>query len=45
MYENDRNYKLARIKTYFGYNKITLEKVNMIEKFTGFNLSEYKQKI
>ena len=45
LYEKDRNYKLARIKTYLGYNKVTLEKVNMIEKFTGFNLSKYKQKI
>ena len=42
---NDTNYKLARIRVYFSYNKITLEKVKMIEKLTGLNLSEYKVKI
>lgn len=43
LYAQDQNYKLARIKTYLGYNKVTLEKVEMIEKNTGLNLSEYKK--
>lgn len=42
LYADDRNYKLARIKTYLGYNKVTLEKIQMIENLTGFNLTEYK---
>ena len=45
LYSQDKDYKLARIKTYFVLNKITLEKVKMIEKATGFNLTEYKEKI
>jgi len=42
LYAGDINYKLERIKTYFGYNIVTLEKITMIEKLTGLNLSEYK---
>ena len=45
LYSQDKDYKLARIKTYFVLNKITLEKIKMIEKATGFNLTEYKEKI
>ena len=45
LYDQDKSYKLARIKTYLGYNKITLEKIQLIEKWTGFNLSEYKKKV
>ena len=36
------NYR--KIHFYFSYNKITLEKLNYIEKETGMNLSEYKIK-
>ena len=45
LFSQDKNYKLRRIKDYFDINKITLEKIKMIETFTGFNLSEYKEKI
>ena len=34
-----------KIHFYFSYNKITLEKLNYIEKETGMNLSEYKNKL
>ena len=45
LFSQDKNYKLRRIKDYFDINKITLEKIKMIETFTDFNLSEYKEKI
>ena len=35
--------KIPRIKTYFSYNKITKEKIDLIENGTGFNLSEYRK--
>ena len=34
-----------KIHLYFLYNKITLQKINLIEKETGFNLKEYKLKL
>ena len=37
--------KHMKIQFYFSYNKITLEKLNYIEKETGMNLSEYKNKL
>ena len=37
--------KLLRIKRYFKFNKITLEKIKLIENKTGLNLSNYKKKI
>ena len=45
IFGHDENWKLAKIKTYFGYNKITLKKINYIENETGFNLSEYKNQL
>ena len=45
LFSQDKNYKLERIKTYFGYNKITLNKIELIENKTGFDLVEYKKKI
>ena len=45
LFSHDKNHKLARIKTYFGYNKITLQKIKLIENKTGFDLLEYKKKI
>ena len=45
LYSQDKSYKLARIKTYFGYNEITLQKINLIENKTGFDLLEYKKKL
>ena len=37
--------KKHKINLYFKYNKITLEKINYIEKETGFDLTEYKNNI
>ena len=37
--------KLSRIKAYFEINKVTLEKVELIENRTGFNLSKYKRNL
>jgi len=34
-----------KIKFYFGYNKITLKKLNYIKKETGENLSEYENSL
>ena len=34
--------KYRRIKNYFKYNALTLEKINLIEKYTKLNLSKYK---
>lgn len=45
LFDNDIGYKLDRIRTYFSYNRITLKKIELIERKTGFNLSEYKEKI
>ena len=44
LYSQRRSYKLARIRSYFGYNKVTNEKVKMFEKLTGINLIEYMKK-
>ena len=45
IFGQDDDWKLAKIKTYFGYNEITSKKINFIEKKTGFNLSQFKEKI
>ena len=37
--------RMDRIKTYFAYNKITNDKIDLIEKRTGLNLSELRKKI
>ena len=37
--------RMYKIHLYFLYNNITLQKINFIEKETGFNLKEYKLKI
>ena len=34
--------KMHKINLYFGYNKITSEKINLLEIKTGFNLSRFK---
>ena len=36
---------MHKIKLYFNYNKITLKKIQFIEKESGLNLKEYKLKI
>ena len=35
--------RMDRIRTYFAYNQITKEKIDLIEKGTGLNLSEIRQ--
>ena len=40
-----KEFKMGRIKKYFDENKLTMEKILMIENRTGFNLSSYKNKI
>ena len=35
---------MLKIKVYFGYNKITTEKINLIEKETKYNLSIYRNR-
>ena len=34
---------MDRIKTYFAYNIITKDKIDLIEKGTGLNLSEFRR--
>ena len=36
---------IKKIEVYFGYNKITKEKNDLIEKETKFNLTDYRNKI
>ena len=43
--KNADKINMDKIKKYFEYNKITLEKINLIEKYTKYNLSELKSKI
>ena len=38
-------YRKHRIKRFFKFNKITLEKIKYIEKHTGIKLDDYKKKI
>ena len=35
--------RMDRIRTYFAYNKITKDKIDLIEKGTGLNLSEFRR--
>jgi len=39
------NVRESRIKLFFGFNKITTEKINIIEKCSGINLNKYRYKI
>ena len=36
---------MDRIKTYFAYNKITNQKLDLMEKRIGLNLSEIRKKL
>ena len=36
---------MEKIKVYFGYNKITKEKIDLIEKETRYNLTIFRDKI
>ena len=37
-------FKMVRLNRFFRINKITKEKINFIEKYTGIKLSKYKKK-
>ena len=39
---NTTHSKLRRIRNYFNFNIMTLEKINLIEKYTKLNLSKYR---
>ena len=43
-YKSD-GFKMGRIEKYFWENKLTMEKILMIENRTGFDLSSYKSKL
>ena len=45
IFGTDNKWKMARVKTYFGYNKISIQKINLIENHTNLNLTEFKIKI
>jgi hypothetical protein len=44
-YGFDKEHMLRRINMYFSYNKITLDKINYIEKMTNLSLSRFRKKI
>ena len=44
-FEKKTNYKKHRIKRYFKFNEITLEKIEYIERKTGINLNNYKKQL
>ena len=44
-FEKKTIYKKHRIKRYFNFNEITLEKIEYIEKNTGIDLKNYKKKL
>ena len=45
IYGYNDEWNLAKVRVYFGYNKITSEKINIIENYTKLNLSQFKLKI
>ena len=40
-----KDYDIERIEKYFNQSEITKDKIELIEKRTGYNLSAYKQMI
>ena len=42
---NSNNSKYRKIKSYFKCNALTLEKINLIEKYTKLDLSKYRKKL
>ena len=42
IFGNNRRNKFHKIDLYFGYNKITAEKIKYIERETGLNLNKFK---
>ena len=45
MFGHNSEWNLAKVRVYFGLNKITLEKIDLIEKYSKLNLSKFKLKI
>ena len=45
IFGKNKKIMMHKIKLYFNYNKITLEKIQFIEKESGLDLKEYKLKI
>ena len=44
-YGQNMGLKMVRINRFFKYNKITIEKVKYIEKYSGINLTKFKYKL
>ena len=44
-FDNNRHKKLSKIHMYFNYNKITIDKINMLENKTGINLNYFRNKL
>ena len=44
-FEKKTNYKIHRIRRYFKYNEMSLEKIKYIEKNTGIVLKKFKKKL
>ena len=42
IYGYNNRTKMHKVNLYFGYNKVTIEKINFIENKTGLNLSRFK---
>ena len=42
---SDIGYKLLRLDKYFSQSEITKDKLDMIEKRTGLNMTKYRSKI
>ena len=44
-YGQNKGLKMVRINRFFKYNQMTLKKLNLIEQYTGINLTEFKLKL
>jgi hypothetical protein len=45
LYDNNYQFKFRKINKYFQYNRITLNKINLLENKTGINLEYFRNKI
>jgi len=44
-FDNTNHKKLSKIHVYFNYNKLTIQKINFMEKKTGINLDYFRDKL
>ena len=44
-FDNNNHKKLSKIHMYFNFNKITIQKINMLENKTGINLDYFRNKL